>query len=257
MFHLKKWYLDCTTQDGHAFIAYWATVNWGAITLSYASLIHSAPDSQNVETSTTFRPGPAPKISGTQLAWSCPHLNLQGTWSKLCPGAERTLLEKESGTLKWSCLMPRSQANLTIRSKPYHGLGYVEHLEMTIAPWLLPIRELRWGQWQSPSTSLAWIDWRGTHPLSLILRDGLEVAGTISDNQISLNTGEVLSLDTSRIIRDGELGATVLRAIPGVSNLLPPALLRTHEKKWLSRGVLSPSNTPGHSIHECISFGLP
>lgn len=256
MFYLKKWYLDCTTEDGHAVIAYWATVNWGAIKLSYASLIHSAPDAPKTETSTTFRPGPAPEMSGTQLSWSCPNLNLKGTWSQLCPSAERTLLETDSGKLKWACLMPRSRANLSIRGIPHHGLGYVEHLEMTIAPWLLPIRELRWGQWQSPTTSLAWIDWRGTHPLSLILRDGLVVTGTISDNQINLDSGEILSLDTNRVIRDGELGATVLRAIPGVSNLLPPAIMRTHEKKWLSRGVLSPSSSAGTSIHERIVFGV-
>ncbi len=255
MFHLKKWYLDCTAEDGHAFIAYWATVNWGAIKLSYASLIHSAPDAPKTESSTTFRPGPPPELANTKLSWSCPNLNVDGTWSKLCPSAERTLLKNDAGTLKWSCLMPRSQASLSIRGVTYQGLGYVEHLEMTIAPWLLPIRELRWGQWQSPTTSLAWIDWRGKLPLSLILRDGLEVPGTISDTEIRLDSGEQLSLDTNRIIRDGELGATVLRAIPGVSNLLPPALLRTHEKKWLSRGVLSPQNASGFSIHERVVFG--
>lgn len=255
MFHLRKWYLDCTTAGGDAFILYWARARWGAFSVSYASLITLVTNASNTHTQSTLRSGEEPTRNDTEIHWSCPALNLRGRWASLSPGIERTLLQSEGGSVRWSCLMPRASCSLTLDNRPVEGLGYAEVLEVTIAPWRLPIKELRWGRWLSADGSLSWIDWRGPHPLSLIVDGGVEAAGAVTDDAVTLHDGRRLTLNSKRIIRDGELGATVLNAVPGLNRAVPPALLRTHEQKWLARGDLAPTGANGWAIYERIVFG--
>lgn len=255
MFQLRKWYLDCTTPEGGAVIGYWARARWGGLRVSYASVLTALPGDSLVKSSSTLRAGAQPEHSSGAIAWSCPALGVRGRWSALCPGLERTLLENDAGSVRWSCVMPRASCRMELGGLTVEGLGYAEVLEMTIAPWRLPIRELRWGRWLSENGSLAWIDWRGDRPLTLIVDEGHEVGGVVGDDGISLHDGRRLSFDAPRILREGELGTTVLRTIPGLRHALPPALLRTHERKWLGRGVLSPSGEIGRVIFERVVFG--
>ncbi len=63
----------------------------------------------------------------------------------------------DAGTVEWHCLMPRARVRIGKRS----GLRYAEHLNITVAPWKLPIRTLRWGRFATPSDWIVWIDWQG------------------------------------------------------------------------------------------------
>jgi hypothetical protein len=255
MFQLRKWYLDCTTPEGGAAIGYWAKAGWGALQLRYAGLLTIPAVAGDAATTSTFRAGNEPTMVDGVIHWSCRALGVQGHWTACCPSVERTLLETEAGSLKWSCVMPRGSCDLDAGGTLVQGLGYAEVLEMTIAPWRLPIRELRWGRWLSSIGSLTWIDWRGPRTLTLIHDEGREVGGVVLDDGVSLSDGRRLSFEAPRVIRDGALGATVLKSLPVGREALPTALLRTHEQKWLARGVLSPSGVDGWVIHERIVFG--
>lgn len=253
-FGLRKWYMDCTASDGSFFVGYWARVRWGPLRLGYAGVIHSACGSEPPRASSTLRPGKGPSQSGDELVWNCHALGLHGRWKRLCPPVQRTLFDSDEGTVRWSCGVPRAMCRVSLRDEVFDGMGYAELLEMTVAPWRLPIRELRWGRWLSESTSVTWIDWRGPYPLSLVLEDGISSEGRVADDGVMIGDRR-LSLTTDRVIRSGTLGATVLGSLGAIGNVLPPALARTHEQKWLSRGSLGPNRLQGWAIHERVVFG--
>lgn len=252
MFHLRKWYLDCTTADGTALIGYRAHARFGALHLSYAGLLHRSPDGR-VTTSSTLHASDEPSATAASITWACPKLGIDAAWSPLAPPVERTLLTTAAGSVRWNCLTPRAACTFTRNNTTHQGHGYVEHLELSIAPWNLPIHELRWGRWISPHNSLVWLDWQGPHPLTLIFDDSQSVQGTITDDSITLHDRRTLSLSNRYTLRDGQLGATVLRNIPGLSTALPPAILHTREQKWLSHATLNSDS--GWAIHECVRFG--
>jgi hypothetical protein len=138
---------------------------------------------------------------------------------------------------------------------PVEGRGYVEVLEMTLPPWTLSIRELRWGRWLSDGTSLVWIDWRGARPLTLILEQDREVRGAVADDGVELEGGRRLLLTPLRTIRDGRLGETALEGIPKIRDAVQPSFLGAVEQKWLGRGVLEPGGETGQAIYERVVFG--
>ena len=62
---------------------------------------------------------------------------------------------------------PAAEVSVSLRGfAPLRGTGYAERILITIPPWRLPIRELRWGRWigEAASRSVVWIDWRGESP---------------------------------------------------------------------------------------------
>lgn len=237
-------------------IGYWARVRWGRLRFGYAGVLRSRRQSPTVAEASTLRCGAEPVAAASGVAWACPALRLQGDWTTTCPpAAERTLLVTEHGIVRWTCASPRATCSLRVGAEEYAGLGYAEVLEMTIPPWRLPVRELRWGRWLTDAEALTWIDWRGPHPLSLVLDRGHEVAASVDDDGVSMRDGRRLSLQLDRVIRSGSLGATVVRAVPGLRGVLPRSIARTREHKWLSCGVTTPNGSRGWAIHERVEFG--
>ncbi len=154
--------------------------------------------------------------------------------------------------------MPGADALLTIGGETVHGIGYAEFLEMTIPPWKLPIDELRWGRFVSPTDSVVWIDWKGAHPLTLLLHNGSEIeCGMINDSMIrSVNGTTALSLNRSTVIRSGALINTALKKVPLIESVIPKNILHTDECKWLSGSSLTCDGniSSGYSIHEIVRF---
>jgi hypothetical protein len=128
---------------------------------------------------------------------------------------------------------------------------------MTVAPWRLPIRELRWGRFLTASDALVWIRWRGARPLLLLDHNGRRLsAGEVGDGGVRA-AGCSLGFGATRVLRDGPLGATVLRGVPGLRRRLPAAILGARETKWCSRGELAAPGSPpraGWAIHEVVRF---
>ena len=246
-FSLRKWYLDCVAEDGEVLIAYQAELRWGRLSLRYASVL------QLDGARSTLRDCPAPRLSGERISWEAPALHLSGTWDALAPAAEVELIPG----VRWRCLQPRSRVELRVGGRPLRGLGYAEELELTIPPWRLPIDELRWGRFAGESHGAVWIEWRGPHPLSLTLIDGVRAeAIRIAEDGIRAGSAE-LRLTEPRVLRSGRIGETALSIIPDLSKLFPGRIVGLEETKWRARGTLevpSAEAEQGWAIHEVVRW---
>ena len=250
-FKLSKWYLDCVGESGDASIIYAGAARWGPVRLRYSSLLESAAGA--VSTRYSLRAG-EPTLAAGALRWSSVPLRADGEWLADSTEIRETLFASEAGRIEWRCLMPRARARIGNLA----GLGYAERLEMTVAPWKLPLRTLRWGRFASAADWLVWIAWGGEFPRAWVYRNGREVrASSIEDDGIELDDGARLILDRSLVLRQGPLGSTALSAIPGIRETVPLRLLQVDECKWRSRARLERTGEPpveGWAIHERVEW---
>ena len=259
-FVLSKWYLDCVTGAGDTSIAYTGIVNWGPVRLRYASLLESTAGA--VKTRQSLRTQRAPEIQDGSLRWRSAGLKIEGEWQSGSSPISETIFETSAGSIAWHCLMPRAQARISERlGRGYAerlGYGYAERLDMTIAPWKLPIRTLRWGRFATASDWIVWIDWLGDFTRRIVYWNGRSVpAVRLEDRQIQFQDGARLTMDRSLVLREGPLGATALSAIPGVRDTFPARLLKVNESKWRSRARLERLGAPtveGWAIHEKVEW---
>jgi hypothetical protein len=257
-FELSKWYADCVTEDGDALIIYHAQLHWSTPTIHYSNLL-ICEAARPVHSQFSLRNQPAPVDTG-DIDWRSPVWKAEGRWRKTGPPAREILFESAGGCVEWNCVAPRSSAEVRIGGEmPYRGYGYVEHLRLTIPPWRLPIRELRWGRFVNASDSLVWIHWRGSYNKQVVYHNGsAESVRLISDREIAWGEdGAVLSLDTVTTLREGTLGATALSVVPSLERLFPSRILGLRECKWLSRAVLrrrGQEDSVGMAIHEVVEW---
>jgi hypothetical protein len=259
-FSLSKWYMDCVADDGTAFVGYHARLRWRRLTIHYASILEHRDGA--TRSATSLRRGAAPTVGDGSVGWSCDRLGVEARWTGTAPAVRRTLLRSERGAIEWHCVHPHARAEVSIRGERMSGLGYVEHLSMTLPPWRVPIDELRWGRFLSDEGSLVWIDWRGPSPLTLVFRDGVSVGGaTVADTHVALEGGAAtLAFDDRHVLREGALVTTALAEVPGVRSLFPVRSLQTFERKWRSRGELTGrpgAREIGWAIHEVVRFAGP
>ena len=225
-FHLAKWYFDCIADDGSVCIGYTALLQWKKFTLHYSSILQGGVQ-RTTRSFTSFLPSASPLCINDRMEWSCKDLDADGTWNRTFDPIERTLLENEQGSIHWSCLMPGAHGTMRIGSDVVKGSGYVELLQMTIPPWKLPIDELRWGRFSSPTDAVVWIDWGGAHPLRLVTHNGRVMDCPLLDDSTitSQNNQWSLDLDRSTVIRSGPIITTVLKKIPGIEMVFPNNIL--------------------------------
>jgi hypothetical protein len=138
------------------------------------------------------------------------------------------------------------------------GLGYAERLTLDLAPWRLPITELRWGRWIAADggRSMVWIDWRGSRPLTAVFVDGVRAAAsTVADDRIVAEDA-VLVLTGQRTLHRRSLGDVIGAAGP-LSRVFPATWLEVQDCKWMSTGTLHPAGArpeTGWVIHEHVRF---
>lgn len=255
-FSLEKWYLDCTTEDGDCAIGYHAQLSLGKRAISYSALLSSI--SKRIRNSTTYRQCPAPVLaSDSRITWHAPTLDFNGTWDALCPSYSKILLDThDGGIVEWECLMPLAKTTVRLRDNTFVGNGYCERLRLTLPPWKLPIRELRWGRFTSQEASVVWIEWIGDVPLKIILYNGAEqVSGSIGDTSIQ-TSDFTLELTPEQTLREGYVVHTALRNFPGIKSILPTQARNLFECKWLSKGILTIGEDVqyGQAIHEVVRW---
>lgn len=227
MFDLSKWYGDCVSPVGDASIAYSAALRWGAVSLDYHSLLEKRGSEVSVH-------------SAEPQQWS---------WTPTAAGIRERIFESEDGFIDWDCVCPRA----TVDTGRLKGLGYREHLHMTVAPWKLPIRGLRWGRYLSDTHSIVWIHWEGEFNTSIVYCNGRRVeAVQITDDELSLADGARVEFDRGFTLREGPLGTTVIAAIPVLNRLAPTKMLAVTECKWLSRARCG--NEESWAIHEVVRW---
>lgn len=254
-FRLTKWYLDCVSDAGETVVVYCARAAWRAAHIHYSSVLSTVGGNTRVRSSLRAFRQPTASIDALHL--DLPHMRLQGEWQPLDPPVRKILLETKSGTVDWNCLQPRARVSLRCDGACLEGIGYAEVLTLTIPPWRLPMRTLRWGRFASPLHSLTWIDWQGERQIQVALHDGKEcVQPSISDRVVRLDAQYFLELDCGAVLRDGELGRTVLTATPGLQRIFPRWMRGIRETKWRSYGVFSRGDErdSGWAIHESVEW---
>jgi hypothetical protein len=149
MFVLSKWYCDCVSDEGVAFIGYWARMQWGLLKVPYAATLYK-PLRDATRERYSIRPSAAPTIQDDELRWDCRRLGIGAVWTARAPAVHRTLLETAEGSITWHCHLPCALARVNLAGTGrFSGLGYAEQLTMSAKPWRLPFEELRWGRFLS------------------------------------------------------------------------------------------------------------
>jgi len=242
---IRKWYLDCVAGDGTTWIGYWGCVQVAMLRVYFASSLLFDGSSTKTLWSAAATP---PLFSKDRVRWSA--LDADVELIPRVPPAEREL---HPGIL-WRCLVPSADATVHLANRTLRGRGYAEVLELSVAPWKLPIRELRWGRALSDQSSLVWIEWAGPAPLRLALRDGIfETVSHVDDRGVRLDDGTILTLSDAAVLREETLRAT----LKSLSMLIPRRWSAAVERKWRSRGTLRAAGRPieeGWVIHELVSF---
>jgi hypothetical protein len=259
VFRLTKWYMDCVAPDGTAVVTYWARLALGLLRLSgAAALVRRAAVVKQAE---TLRAGPPPRLEANGLAWRSRRLGIDARWCALDQPVRRTLLDSSRGKVDWDCLLPRARVRVSLPDGvTVEGLGYAECLHMTLRPWELPVRELRWGRFLSESAGVVWIEWRGPLPLTILTVNGSETDGVQIDDAGVVWRGGRVEFEPGPVLREGPLGTTTLARAPWLRFLLPRAVSQTNESKWLRQATYiadGGQSEAGWALHEVVRFARP
>jgi hypothetical protein len=247
-FRLEKYYLDAVDERGRWLICYSARLDLGPFSLSYADCRH-ASSLKAAHTGPMLGDVRDPLVSVESLTWHQPGLGIEGRWTRRTPPRTVRLFEEGSGAVDWCCLQPSADATIGTQSgAELQGLGYCERLLLTLPPWRLGLKRLRWGRFVSQTHSLVWISWQGANPLSLVLWNGTRLSGTthISDDRIFAED-VTLSISPVEIIHDRFPLREVFSRLPRLQTLAPQSLRQLHEVKRLARGRF---DTPGNGSCE-------
>lgn len=258
-FSLSKWYLDCIDVNGNCFIGYSAILKWKSLNINYSNIL-LYDNSNGLQVDTTLEKLNSPNLHNKCLRWQPSKLKIQGTWHSIDNPISRCLLNSDSGTVNWLCNQPKAKAEILLKNnRMCSGLGYSEKLEMTIKPWKLPIKELRWGRYLSENDTIIWINWKGPQSLNLLIYNGKQIKNAIiSDKHLNFNQGEfLLSFSDTIVLREGNLISTALSKLPLIESIFPNKILHTYECKWRSKGILKAKNnliSSGWIIHEVVKW---
>ena len=252
-FSLQKWYLDCVTDDGELIILYCAELTWRKLRLHLNSVLSGSQNQVTTHSSISrFQIASEPQ----RITVNLPRLRVSGVWQSQGSPYERLVFESDAGSLTWHCLQPSSTVRVTLRGREIKGLGYAERISLSIPPWSLPLRELRWGRFVSSQDSLAWVDWNGDYSTRFAIHNSREVELlAVSETEVSTPLAK-LQISPGMTLRSGSLRATLLPGVPVLQKLLPGALFNVEEHKFLSRGILAapgPQST-GWVIHEVVHW---
>lgn len=74
----------------------------------------------------------------------------------------------------------------------------------------------------------------------------------VQHNGVRCDEEPVLDVESTRVLRDGALGDTILSAFPKVRKLFPEKILSVRETKWLSRASLG--DDAGWALYERVRW---
>jgi hypothetical protein len=257
-FRLTKWYLDVVGEANDCAIIYAAEIGLGGLHLVANALLATDPREsagqlrERVALLGTRLPDPLPEGG---WSWRCDRLDAEGRWEHPRFAAPERVLHEVSAlggsrALRWALFAGSSTASLRIGSTTIRGHGYIERLELTIAPWELPISELRWGRVAARDRSVVWIQWRGAAPLDIVLVDGRERPGAMIDDEAVRWENGAITLTPKTTLRDAAIGEGALALLPEPLRRASPDFLRARETKWFGDATLDDER--GRATHPAI-----
>lgn len=212
MLTLEKDYIDLIDDAGNSFIVYWAILKVAGIPVRYAGLIYTNPEGKTLESSRLFvldRPNAA-----NQLFFNPPKLSFNVRVEPQDESISCDLFTNKNGkVLHWNCHHPKAWVTLQYEGRTYSGSGYAETMYMPMAPWKIPLDELRWGRFHAPDNTIIWIEWRGAYAQSKLWLNGvLYTDAIIQDDQICFGAGAYsLHFEAPVQIRKGKLEKVIER----------------------------------------------
>lgn len=250
MWSVRKWYIDCVAEDGTTWIGYWCEVRLVGLSFRFASSLVCADGS--CRTTPVAHGIAEPGLDNGRILWAATGVVGGLEMVPRVQGVEKQL----SSSVLWRCIAPSADAIVTLEGKTIRGRGYAEVLELSAAPWRLPIDTLRWGRAVGERTSLVWIQWEGASPLSLVVRDGV-FAGHCEISDTRVVTGDLeLTIASSAVLREDRLAPSLAQLKP-LSWLFPRRFTAAMEHKWRGRGTFRTAGRPsdeGWVIHERVEF---
>ena len=255
-FRLDKWYFDCVSADLAVLIGYAAKLKYGPIDISYGARITKTTDGPlSQRQSLSFgRVDEEPDC----IRWSNDALRVAGTWIGGRRFESTVLVDGADGSIEWQCLGANSEVSVRVGGEAIEGLGYAERISVTIPPWRLPFRELRWGRYigEDGRDYVVWIDLRGKLRRNWTwINSGTPMDGSVDDTGVRADGGELL-FEASRPIRRENVARTLLGRFQFLSRLLPRAVRVIQENKRLSSCALTSggSESKGFSIDEVVKW---
>jgi hypothetical protein len=257
-FTLTKWYFDCVAADGRAVIGYWASLAWHNVALTWQNVtLYEA--GQSPVSRSSLAPTSPPEVVANMITCCAPALACVTSVESRQRPIEARLLDSDAGIVEWRAEAPAAAVTFKLGDcAPVQGPGYAERIFISIPPWRLPIRELRWGRWidSAANRSVVWIDWRGDSPRTWVFVDGdLASAGIVTDERIFADGAEIV-LGERRTLH-ARAFAEIAATIPPLRAVVPKSLLALRETKWCSAGTLLERNAApqtGCAIHEVAVF---
>lgn len=255
---ISRWHLDCITQQGDFFLGETISVRSGSVQINLLSGISGLKQTVDRKLTVAFKEV-LPIVTGPEINWICPPLQLSGQWDTIVPRFERTLFADESQIIDWHCAGPKTKVRLQIGSdKSLAGIGYVDHVRIAAENWSAPISEIRFGRFLTEQESWIWINLDGVFSRPWVWRNGVEQPlAAVSDDLITLGDGHTLGLVHKHPIREGQFGDTVVQSLPALRPLVPQGMARIFESTWMSKGTLLKSTEKidsGWALHQRIRF---
>lgn len=254
---LTKWYADCVTERGDLAIVYSAELRLASVPVHYEALLLKEAGGV-AKTSYSLRRNALPRMEDGCVRWESREWAAKGVWQADAEAQSERLYATEGGELVWNCVAPRAVGRVELAGREMQGWGYAEELRLTIAPWKLPIKRLRWGRFVNATDALVWIDWEGSYSTRVVIVNGERVeADCVSDDEVALGAAGVLQLGAREVVREGELGKTALAVFPGLRTMFPSSVLGMRECKWVSRAVLrraGSEDSVGWAVHEVVEW---
>lgn len=254
-FRLEKLYLDCVSPQGNVFIGYAARLRYGLFRLNYGAVITKSgelPDTQRQ----TFRFGEL-TASESVVEWDNPALRVRGSWTTRSRIPRTDLLDGPDGGIEWECLGGSCAAEVLLDGAVISGSGYAERLVMTIPPWKLPFRELRWGRFigDAPEDQITWIDMRDGLDRGWIWHASRLLPGSVGDEEIAVGSAR-LRFEISSPVRAGNVADRMLGRLGFLRFLIPRGARNINESKFSGKGkLLRPgSESDGTFINEVVKW---
>lgn len=254
---MEKFYLDVVCADGSGCIGYATKLAGVGLPLSPAALLMWGAEENEPPTQVRTLRGKLPALVDGTWQWDCPRLAVSGTWRSQTPPIGQSLWSDASGAVSWENFAPRAEVTLRVGDRQFQGLGYAERMQVTIAPWHLPIDSLHWGRFVSAETSVVWIAWEHDTQRNWLWHDGQpRELHAVSPDAVTWHGGRI-DFTARRTLRSGRLDETVFHRWPRVARWLPAQIRAYEETKWCSRATLRATDgtpTDGWAIHEFVRF---
>ena len=228
---LEKWYADCVTGD-EIQVQYLARLHLGPLCVSYSGRLGQ-------ERSSEIRIGASgfdmPSLDERGMQWPCHPTNEKLVWSDAYSRPIQLWKERDQA-VTWNPLVLNGSVFRPGRRKI--GQGYAEKLTLSLAPWSLGIRRLKWGRFCGSCHSLVWIEWEGNIPNRIALLDGQHQALLCAERTEIRTEQSRLLIERPKEIVSESIGEGALKALGVLRMFAASRFLSGIETKWLATASL-------------------